>query len=712
MATRGAHARADRCCLSARAFGPCHLPARDAASFQNLVQLAAPLRHRHLLGVIEGGEDEGSNYHITSFLDGERLDSWLARSQPLPPWLALLVIRQLVEGLATLASHPRLLAGVEVFHAGLTLTGPHPDDLTVKICDLGLSGSLPVSTEPQFVEGRAIHETGRLLLYMLTGSLTEGPVTPQTLAGRPIPPELTCLLNTIFQAGQPHHPRTLNQLRNLTERCLHDLSPELTTRPDILPAQYRPRLPLTAHLPDGPATAELLSNDFTLDTRAPDAADPYRHRGTERATRRAVNVQLLPPANLLPPEFLLPGPEKAWTTLAGQRDPHLLTPIAFHPEAPAPLLVEELPGKYTLDSLRRLRAPLDPAEVHLLLTKIDEAATAAGSRQLPIHWRCPRLVPIQFTGPGGDEAQPPPAQLARLSLTDWPAFTVKLRTWPLTLDFTQPDRFHLERLLPSDPALIGESPRLTSPTDTSPPTVRDFALLALWLLGGSPQLKENLKPLIYAAISARGPALSSRQEFLTRFHTASTPSPTAPVVPPKSKTTARLKTAKVPAPAPLSLFPGTVPAAESTIRISTTRKETVPDTYSPFAYPPDSESEVPAMGFAEALFGTSTDQDTPDPSALHNNSTLWPAAPEHLDPDYIPYPPDYNPDAPPEGTPLGFMEAAGQSTAWDPDHESDHHDYAGQKTTSRWILLLIVILIAAVLAALMAQLSGQAIWLK
>lgn len=675
---------------------------RAAASFQHLVQLAASLRHRHLLGLLEGGEDEGSNYHITPFLDGERLDSWLARCHPLPPWLALLVVRQLVEGLATLASHPQLLAGVEVFHAGLTLTGPHPDDLTVKICDLGLSGTHPVSSDPQFVEARAIHETGRLLHYMLTGSLLESPAPVP--AGRTIPAELTFLLNTILQANRPHHSRTLEQLRTLTEHCLHDLPLEHTGRPDVLPPQYRPRLPLAALLPDGPAAAELLSNDFTLDTRPPDAADPYRYRGTERATRRAVNVQLLPPANLIPPELLLPALEAARTTLSGQNDPHLLTLLAFHPESPAPLLVEELPGKFTLDSLRRLRAPLEPAEVHLLLTKVDQAATAAETRGLPLHWRCPKLIPIHFSGPGGEEALPPPGQLARRSLTDWPDFTVKLRTWPVMLDFTQPDRFQLERLLPRDPALAGASPRLTHPPATTAPSPRDFALLALWLLGGSAHLKENLKPLLFAAISTRSPALASRGEFLTRFHEAAASVTVEPVTLPKSKAKTPGKTGKVPGRATRPL-----PAAEP---IQLPLPATPDGPLLPPLDQPDEDSEVPAMGFAEALFRAKTD---PDPMAGRQPAhahPLWPAPADHEAQDFPLYQPDYPSHDLPDGAPLGLMEAAGQSAAWDPDPESDLHDHASQKATSRWMLVLIVILIAAALAALMAQLSGQAIWLR
>ena len=705
---------------------------RDAPSFQNLVQLAAPLRHRHLLGIIEGGEDEGANYHVSEYLDGERLDGWLARCHPLPPWLALLVIRQLVDGLAALASHPRLLAGVEVFHAGLTLAGPHPDDLTVKICDLGLSGSLPVSTEPQFVEARAIHDTGRLLLYMLTGSLTGGPVTAESLASRRVPPELSFLLGTIFTATLPHHPRTLEQLRTLLERCTHDFSPELTTLPPSLPAAFRPSLPLAAHLPEATETAEAVSGDFTVDTRPADAADPYRHRGTERATRRSVNVQVLPPPNLLPSPFVLPDLEKAWTALASARDPHLLAPLAFHPEGRSPVIIEELPGKWTLDTIRRLRHPLEPGEVLLLLTQLDAAAAAAGSRGLPLHWRAPRLIPIQFTAPGGEAALPPSAQLARLPLTEWPAFTLKVRTWPLTLDFSQPDRFQLERLLGRDPALTGE-PAAPKPAPAALPTARDFALLSTWLLGGTSQVNENLKPLLYAAISARGPALSSRTEFLDRFRQGlgAPQSPNAPVTlldyltaptstAAKLRTKSRFKTSQVPAPSSKTPFrTGPVhPAAPAPGPVLA--NETPREAFPIGQHASLTEEELPALGFAEALFGPSPEYPAHHPlfpgdavSAAHPShfdpapdsaSPLWPILPDDFSDAGSPLPTHDG------GAALGFMEAAGHSEhPWD---KADSPGPGASPATSRWILFLVVVLIAAALAALMAQLSGQAIWLK
>ena len=156
----------------------------DPKAFQQLVQLATPLRHRHLLGVMEGGEDEGANYFITEYLDGERFDTWLARCNPLPAWLALQTISQIIEGLCVLAPHPRLLAGVELLHCGVSLTGDHVSDLTARVCDMGLSAAAARQPDPRQTETRIIQETGRLLLYMLTGAMQQGPIESLDLSSR------------------------------------------------------------------------------------------------------------------------------------------------------------------------------------------------------------------------------------------------------------------------------------------------------------------------------------------------------------------------------------------------------------------------------------------------------------------------------------------------------------------------------------------------
>ncbi|MES2708130.1 MAG: hypothetical protein V4726_16170 [Verrucomicrobiota bacterium] len=745
---------------------------RDLQGFQNLLQLAAPLRHRHLLGIIEGGEDDGANYHITDFLDGERLDSWLKRLAPLPPWLALTVLLQVVEGLAVLASHPRLLAGVEVFHAGIMLTGDRVDELVVKICDLGLAGARPMSTEPQFVEARAIHEAGRLLIFMLTGSLPEGAVTAELLPENPDMEEVRFLLDTIFQAAAPHHPSTLEQLRTLVERCLHNLPEEVTAHPDKLPAALRPLLPLAAYLPGGEAVAEAAGEDCAVDTRPGDAAQPYRHRAIERATRHPVVVQVLPPPGMVPAEFFAPLADQAWAARTGGDSPHLLKLRGWNAGAQPPVLVEELPGKWTLDSIVRLRQRLEPAEVLILLKQLDAAADAAAAMELPLHWRSPRLVPVQFTAPGSEESLATAGKLARLPMGEWPAFRLKVRTWPLMLNFTQPERFQLDRLMPRETGLPVDSGSIRAGILT-PPTARDFALLAVWMMGGTGHLREQVKPLIYETLHAKLSAGETRREFLERFRQrveagaaapavpeadapdkgpgpaaaaaaaggeaagggesgVTPPRPVPPVRPQQPALSAAppgrraVKRARRGAPRQLGV-PGTAAAlAETGVGASTETR--IPAeagsgdsggggglfSQAAVVEEQDKGAEAPAMGFAEALFGGASPARPEPPAGAHR---LFGGAAGLQDHDDDNHGHDrgegagYDPEKLeiPEGAPLGFMEAAGQQS----NFMNGPGGLPGVHLPPRrspWMLVLVVVLISAAIAALMAELSGRAVW--
>ena len=44
--------------------------------------------HPNIAEVREFGEDDGTLFYVTEFVDGETLDNYLARCNPLPPWLA------------------------------------------------------------------------------------------------------------------------------------------------------------------------------------------------------------------------------------------------------------------------------------------------------------------------------------------------------------------------------------------------------------------------------------------------------------------------------------------------------------------------------------------------------------------------------------------------------------------------------------------------
>lgn len=489
---------------------------RDARSFQHTAQLAGALRHRHLLGVLEGGEDEGANYYVTEFLDGERLDTWLARCNPLPPWLALQLAAHLVDGLTVLAQHPTLLGGVDLFNAGITLLGDSPDDLVAKICDIGLPAKPPAGMDARKAEARAIEQAGRLLLYMLTGQMQEGPADKIDLSVRPLAPELGFLLGTIFLPAMQHHPRTIEQLRVLLDRCMRDLSPELAARPDRLAPTLRPRLPLQNEFPPAAQTAEALGEDFTVDARLFDAADPYRHRGTQRDTRMPVNIQLLPPDRLIPRDWARLMRQAA-QHISPADHPNLLRIIFRDEEAHPDLLVEEWTGRHTLHTLLRIRGRFTPEESALVLDQLEAAVRQAEACGLTPQIRSPRHISVRFTGASGDDGLPAEPQLAVTPLEQWPSFRLCVRTWPVMLNFSQPERFSADRLIPRDPSHPESAARQNH--STQPPTSRDFALLAAWMMGGLNEVPEKVRPLIYDSLGSRTDASpAARKEFLDRLN--------------------------------------------------------------------------------------------------------------------------------------------------------------------------------------------------
>ena len=632
----------------------------DVRAFTQFVQLAAPLRHRNLLGVIEGGEDDGAHFYVTEFLDGERFDTWLARCNPLPPWLALHCLSQMVEGLSALAAHPRLLAGVELLNCGVTLAGDGVEDLIVRLCDLGLSSPVARQPDPRHIEARLIQETGRLLLYMLTGTMQSGPVEGLDLGSVGIAPELGFLLGTLFMPGMQHHPRTLEQLRTLVERCGRDLSPELAARPDKVPASMRPRLPLQPHFIAGAAITDIAGDDCTVDTKPFDALDPYRHRATQRATRTAVTVQVLPPAHLMPPDYgkLI---MQAGENISAREHPHLLRVIAWDEHEHPELLLEESAGRWNLESIVRLRGRLDPAETALILQQIEAAVKEAESAGLAPVIRSPRQVMVQIIAPGGEEALPPEAELKRQSLEHWPPFRLRVRTWPLTLNFTQPERFNPERLIHREPGVVETSASPRGPAFAQQPTARDYALLAAWMLGGTSDLPERVRPLIYDHLSNRTEAaLGGRREFLDRFVARAHAKPSGQTGPVRTRS-----------------HTGSVPPASQTGPVPLGRDAVAFDGEMPGESSP---------GFAEALFGAAKARTASVPIPMFLTQEQMEGMEEHTFLD-------------------GPLPGLHDDTPGDDDPAFDT-----PPEPNRLVLWLFVILVAALLAAVAAHVNGTAFW--
>ncbi len=640
----------------------------DVRAFNQLVKIALPLRHRNLLGIMEGGEDDGAHFFVTEFLDGERFDTWLPRCNPLPPWLALHLLGQMVEGLCVLAPHPRLLGGVELLNCGVTLNGDRLSDLTVRLCDLGLSAAQGRQPDPRQIELRMIQETGRLLLYMLTGVMAQGPVESVDFSALSLPPRLSFLLGTLLIPSMRHHPLTLDQLRTLVERCTRDLSPELASRSERVPVEMRPRLPLEAHFMAGAGLVDLAGDECTIDAKPFDALDPYRHRATQRSTRAPAVIQLLPPARLVPldyAKYIVQAGER----IRPQEHPHLIRVLAWdeleHPE----VLMEEHTGEWSLDSLIHVKGKLSAADTAVVLEQLEAAVREAEHCGLHPVLRSPRQIALQFTAPGGEEALPPEVELGHQPLESWPVFRIRVRTYPTTLNFAQPERFNAERLIHREPGKVEHSSaaRSGNPWSTAP-TSRDYALLAAWMMGGPNEVPERVRPLIYDHLSNRSEAsLGGRREFLEQFLArAKVPSGNTGIVPVSKP---RGQTRPVP---PAASAAG----ASAPMELGAEAMATDPDL-----------PEEPPVGFAEALFGGAKARTASLPISIFG-------PPVELEE---------------ETEERSFLDGPLPGVHDRPGNDYDA-DYDEPPATNRLLLWVFVIGLAALLAGVAAHFSGTAFW--
>ncbi len=629
----------------------------DAATFMQGVALASVVKHRHVLEVIEGGEDDGSNFYVTAFHDGERFDSWLARCHPLPPWLALQAAWQLADGLCGLSAHPRLLAGVELAHSGITMVGEQPTDLIARLCDIGLASPPAARAEPHALEARFIQEMGRLLGAML--SIGGEFAVPDY---RALPEPLAGLLQLIEQPAHPQHPRTLAQLRTLLERTAQLVAAaDPGARPEKVAPVLRPRLPLQSHFLSPQAVSEHTVDECTIEAREFDALDPYRYRAVQRDTRAALCIQLLPPEHLMPrgyADLLISARDR----ISSNDHPHLLRLLAWDNVQIPNFYVEESQPRWTLDQIVRLKGRLHPAECVLILEQLENAVRQADACDLPAYINNPARIYAQFIGPGGGDHLPPSIELARLPLGTWPAWRLRIRAWPTSLNFTQSERFQLDRLLPPESLDTATKPY----GQLQHVSTRQFATLTMWMLGGLSAVPEYLRDLLHEGLSQRGEIhRSPRHIFIEHLHERI------------AQQQHLISTGAVPS-AP------TGKTQQFTLRPATQHVPPVTGSVPLRLIHPPTE---PTPGFAEALFG--------ERSRTRTVPVLAPSF-----------------DQDPANQNDSFLDRPQESTQWrDPSaYSPELEDVA--PPASKWVWVMLFVLISALIGGVAAHFSGTAFWLK
>jgi hypothetical protein len=366
--------------------------------------------------------------------------------------------------------------------------------------------------------------------------------------------------------------------------------------------------------------------------------------------------------------------------------------------------VEESTGRWTLERMQRLRGRFAPEEAAMVLSQLEAAAREAEQLGLPAVLTNPREIGVVF-----GSAPPSDAVLAGTPLTDWPKFLLRVRTWPVTLQFTQPEAWEPESLVRD-----AGPPRGPRPWDATA-GARDFALVAAWMMGGIASVPESCRSLLQDALRSRSEAVSRRSEFTAALAslagTHSAPlmpmvqptelPPANPIIPSgpsgasrnsgKAGKDKRRRKGRGPAAATAEVPPA--PSAPG-------------DADLPF---PEEDDDSPALpGFAEALFGAAT-SDAPL-NAMGSAGPTWQSEPDWDayadDDDFVPFEPGPSAALSPWGTASSTPGFATGLPGEDPDEEIT----PDQQSRAR--LVAVIVVIAAVIAALAAHFTGTGFWLR
>jgi eukaryotic-like serine/threonine-protein kinase len=137
--------------------------------FRREARSVAQLSHPHIVTVIDRGEDDGRQFIVFEYVDGENLKQLIARTGPLPARRALELAIEIADALAFAHEHGLIHRDVKPQNV---LVGPDGD---AKVTDFGIARSLDVE--------HGVTQTGTVLgtsNYLSPEQASGKPTTPST----------------------------------------------------------------------------------------------------------------------------------------------------------------------------------------------------------------------------------------------------------------------------------------------------------------------------------------------------------------------------------------------------------------------------------------------------------------------------------------------------------------------------------------------------
>lgn len=536
--------------------------------FERLACRAVGLKpHPNLTKVHEYGEDDGANFFVCEFVDGEELGAYLNRCGPLPTELTLRIMRDAARGLLACSNAVPVLAGLDLFRSKVILSGNSLAGFGLKIGGFGFGDpkaeELPASTVHRYYVGAL----ARLGVWAMTGRhIRHGELDSESLAA------LDPLLHELLDALDGDEPiaESLDDACQLIQTAFEAFRPKGLER---FPAALVPKLPLQPILVERSAISSYLGPDSQLDGDPFDGRTPYRLRTIDADSKETGVVQVLPESEFLPERV-------SDDLLAALRQgnaldhPNLIRLLDYWPSENCAFFIEEEVGHIDLAALIKWQKSLSPVEVLEILEQLESASQQAATCGLTIHPTGAGQVVIHFLDPRFSSDDPTVTKLVESPLSDWPDFRIKVRTYPTFLSLVRP-----------------ANELLAEPPDGA----KAFAWWAQRLLGGNEPPK--VRSLLSDVLSGRAGALiQSGSEFHQAFRSLiEDPEPKPEAIPLESGRT----------------FIAGLTGKQST---QPSESESHPDEFTD-----EDEPAEQAPGLAEVLFQEEADEDNTDDQNLAGN---------------------------------------------------------------------------------------------
>jgi predicted Ser/Thr protein kinase len=183
--------------------------------FRREARAVAQLSHPNIVTVIDRGEDDGHQFIVFEFIDGENLKELIGRSGPLPVRRAIELAVAVAEGLAF--AHQQGLVHRDVKPQNVLLNG----DGEAKVTDFGIARSLDVE--------HGVTQTGTVMG-------TSNYLSPEQASGKPVTPatDVYSLGVVLYELLTAEVPFPGDNFVAVAMKHLNDPPPDiLQIRPDV-----------------------------------------------------------------------------------------------------------------------------------------------------------------------------------------------------------------------------------------------------------------------------------------------------------------------------------------------------------------------------------------------------------------------------------------------------------------------------------------------